>query len=180
MIKININFNIDEKCFKWARDINQTISAITDNDIDFVLQDCKPHITLLMGEVEEKDFETVKNIVSAFNPKSIKQDFKLLCPYKKGLYILSHLQEWAEIKEDCLNLLELLKDFIIPNKHSICYGNVPHLTLGYCEDCLSLTQYLNSIKTAPSLKLQSLSVNFAGAHGIALNHTDENENKKIK
>lgn len=70
-MRININYCLDKSSEDWARQANSQISALTKNDIDS--NKTIPHITLLMGEIDEKDFDKVKEIVETFSSKALTE-----------------------------------------------------------------------------------------------------------
>ena len=72
-MKININCVLDNKTAKCCKEINAKIKESVTNEIDFSDNTCRPHITLLMGQVEEKDLEKVKEIVNRIDFKCLNK-----------------------------------------------------------------------------------------------------------
>ncbi len=167
-MRININYHIDEECCDWAKKVNAEISKLTKNEIDFSSNKIRPHITLLMGEIEEKNLQIVQNIVNNFNATTIGTNLVLSRPYSKGEYVFADVKNVKNIIKDYNDLLERLKDFIVPHKHSISAGGIPHLTLGFTKDTDKLTKYINSINTVPKATICGLSADLTGQHGTVI------------
>lgn len=166
-MKININFVLDEKGKKWAEEANAEISKRTNNEIEFSSGKYRPHITLLMGQVEEENVSKVKEIVRLLDFSSLNKKILFKKPYIKGSYVFVDVVDDATFKHDCDNLLKSLKDLIVPHKYLISDGNPPHITLGYSKNATSLKEYVENI-TIPTIVLKEIVVSRAGEHGTVI------------
>lgn len=166
-MRINIHFELDEACELWAKKANKELSALTENEIDFSTGKIKPHITLVMGEIEEKDFSKVKSIVNSFQSKSLKELVAFGTPYMVGPYIFIATKDSTSFKDDCDEMLERLGKLITPHKHLISTGNPPHITLGYVNDANKVGSIISTL-SAPKARLIKLSVSRTGKHGTVI------------
>lgn len=173
-MRININYHIDIECLNWAKKINGEISKLTINEIDFSSNKIRPHITLLMGEIEEENLPIIQKIVSSFKITANETSLELTRPYIKGEYVFVDVKNVNNIIKDYDRLFEKLKSLIVPHKHSIGAGNAPHLTLAYTKNADSLCEYIDSIKLVPKVSILELSADLTGEHGTVIsNQIDE-------
>lgn len=133
-MRININYYLDDICKNWAWKINKKISKLTLNEIDFSKGECRPHITLLMGEINEADLPKINKIISTINFKALNTKIDFCKPYRKGSYIFVDVKDSSTFKEDFDNLLKNLDNLLVPHKHSV---STPHITLGYVPEDVS-------------------------------------------
>lgn len=168
-MRININYNLDEDVSNWVRNVNKEISLRTENEIDFADGKYRPHITLLMGEIEEKNLDKIRKLVENFKSKVLDKKIEFQSPFVKNNYIFVEVDDTNLFKQDCDEMLNLLKDLIVPHKYLISNGNIPHITLGYVKQTGGvLDAYLQSIKFVPDAILKKLSVDLAGVHGTVI------------
>ena len=172
-MRININFELDDYCVKECFLLNGNIDKITHNEINYSTQNCHPHITLLMGEIEEKDFDKVAKIVSKFSPKCLGKTLTISKPHPVFTnYIFSSVDEkhHSLFIEDCKKLLELLEDIIQPHEYLISDGtSKPHITLGYVNNMEKLDTFFQSAPVLHPCKCTKLTLSKVGIHGTALN-----------
>lgn len=167
-MRININYVLDSSCEKWSRNINKELSKLSTNEINFSSGLFRPHITLLMGEINEADFVKIKQIVEEFKSNSLNKKINFDKPYIKGPYIFMDVKDSTTFKKDCDNLLLALNGLIVPHKHLISNGNPPHITLGYIKKTEEISDYVNSINDIPSSILQNINVSKTGIHGTVI------------
>lgn len=121
-MRININYNLDDDFYSWALKVNKNISRLTENEIDFSSKLCLPHITLLMGEIEEKNLEKIKDLVKDFKSIAVNSLCSLSKPYINDEYVFADVLETENLKKDCQALINLLGDLIVPHKCTMING----------------------------------------------------------
>ena len=174
-MEININYCLGGKLEKWAEKVNQEISKRCENEIDFLELACRPHITLLMGTIDEADFEEVQEIVNHFQPQALNKKIKFTRPYIKEEYVFIDVINQEDFVADCKNLLEKLSKKIVPHRHSIINGNCPHITLGYSKDLSFASDYIKNLAAPPATILKDgIKLSQKGLHGIVLDLQDKN------
>ena len=167
-MRININYVLDGVCEKWVNSVNSKISKLTENEIDFSGGTCMPHITLLMGEINEKDLPQIKKLLMGFKSNALGKKIEFSKPYINDTYVFVDVKEVAPFKEDCDNVLKLLSGLIVPHKYTISSGNTPHVTLGYTKQPNDIKGYLKTTQNVPSTVLQGIKVSKTGAHGTVV------------
>ena len=171
-MRININFELGNECIEECYKINEKISKITDNEIKYGELSCRPHITLLMGEIDEKDFDKVTSIVNNFESKVLDKQisFSKPSPIFEN-YIFGWVSEdfHKYFVDDCKRLLNQLKDIITPHEYLISDGtSKPHVTLGYTQNMTKLNDFFEKSQALPHTKCVRLLVSHVGIHGTAL------------
>ena len=177
-MKININYVLDDICKDWACKINRQISQLTLNQINFLKGGCWPHITLLMGEINEADLPKINEIISTMNFKALNTKIDFCKLYCKGPYIFVDVKDYSAFKEDCDNLLKSLGNLIVPHKYLISNGNPPHITLGFVQEQEKIENYLKTINHVPSTILKKVTVSQTGPHGTVICEQKLNQYKK--
>lgn len=170
-MKVNINFELTPECAKQCKEINKLIFENVGSEIDFSTNLCRPHITLLMGEIEDKHLEMVESIVKDTKFECIGKKISFSNPVYNQSYIMINVTGGAieSFKKDCNCLLTKLSNMITPNSHLISDGTaIPHITLGYCKDEIKVKKILNFLPKIDNTMLFSISVDRAGRHGTVL------------
>ena len=174
-MKININYQLPESTTKEVLEANKKICSVTNCDIVFSSGTCRPHITLVSGDIEEKDLETVKKIVANFSPTAINTTISFETPFIAGAYIMCNAAEKKHFETDCKNLLTALGGLVKTGKHLIANGTAaPHITLGWAQNAQNADFLLKHIKFSDT-KLQKLEVSLGGPHGTVLVLSEINE-----
>lgn len=162
-MRININYSLDKEAEQWVRAFNNKLCSMCKQEIDF-RNNIRPHVTILMGEIDEKDFDEVKRIVESSKIKHNTHNVKPSGnPHFGGNYILQNLTESEALEKETKYLLKILDGKISPSKHLISKSNPAHITLGYCDKNISL-----NFSSIDNIVLSNLSVSMAGKHGVVI------------
>ena len=173
-MKININCVLDDKTVKMCKIINSRIKELATCEIDFSNHTCRPHITLLMGQISDENLEKVKEIVSKINFKCLKNKVTFEKPVIENNYIMLNVKNTDAFKEDCDTIIAKLGDLIEPGKHTISYGTAtPHITLGFSKNADELKDYISQLEVFKEASLQKVEVSPAGKFGVVLLKDDK-------
>ena len=170
-MRININFVLDAKTEKECLKVNkQFCEQNSDSEIDFS-KGCRPHMTLLMGEIDEKNYDYVVETVKNMQFCSVGHRFKLTQPYAKGEYIFVDAVDLDSFVQDCSALLQKLAvsdGVLIPHRFLISNGTTkPHISLCYSKTA-NLEQFAKSITNLSEVELVGVVVSKTGNHGTCL------------
>lgn len=176
-MKININCVLDNSTVNHCKKVNRKIKEYATNEIDFSNNTCRPHITLLMGQIEDENIEKVKEIVSGIDFKCLENKVVFDKPVVENNYIMLNVKNIDAFKKDCDVLIEKLGDYIKPSKYTISHGTAtPHITLGFSKNVEKASDYINGLENFKDAKLQNVEVSPAGKYGIVLLQTDNGIN----
>lgn len=168
-MKININYVLNQELSKICEEINNNINQKTEGGINFSSGECRPHVTLLMGEVDESNLDKVMKIVESIDYKALFKDIQFKKPTIKGKYIMADIVDESAFKEDCQNLISKLDEMLEPSHFSIANGtSTPHITLGFGKKTPELEEYINNLEPLPNTNFNTISMAEAGSHGTVL------------
>jgi len=172
-MRININYILDAKAAEECFKINQKFcKQFSDSEIDFS-KGCRPHMTLLMGEIDEKNLDFVAEMVKNMQFSSVGKIFKLTKPYAKGEYIFVDAVDLAPFINDCSMLLQRLDGVLVPHRFLISNGTTkPHISLCYSKTA-DLKLFAESITELNTAKLVGVVVSKTGDHGTCLLNGEE-------
>ena len=167
-MRININFVLDKKTEQKCLNVNKEFcNCCDDAGIDFS-NGCRPHMTLLMGEIEDKDFDLVAKIVNEIKFCSVGKSFSVTNAYAKNNFIFVDAKDVESFVFDCNEILKKLGNKILPHKYLISNGtSVPHISLCFSETA-DLDEFARKIKPFDCVSLVKVVVSKTGKHGTCL------------
>ena len=178
-MKLNINYMVDEQITNECLNINQKINQLAQGDINFSDGTCRPHITLLMGDVDEENLPEIEKRMKGLNFTSLYENIKFKKPYISGKYIVIDVEDDTKFKQDCQMLLDTFSDILTPGHFNIAKGTAtPHITLGFAKKNPELEAYIESLEPLPDTMVDTISVAEAGAHGTVLVKPQKQEEKQ--
>lgn len=180
-MKININYVLEPAFEEQCVEINQTIChTAADNEIDFCLDKTRPHITLLMGEIDEKDFPKISKMIKNLKFCATTEKIEFESPKIASRYVIYDVKNIQPFKKDCDMLLHKLGNLITPHKYLISNGTTkPHITVGYADTKNLPKDFLGTLPALNSTQVHKVVVSMAGKHGVVKNEK-ENSNLEAK
>ena len=170
-MRININYELDEKTINWVIESNKIIGSVSALEaVDFQNNPIRPHITLLMGEVNENNLDKVVKLVQDSSLAKNTHKVKLNKPFLCDNYIMASVcGESSEVLiNECQQLVKILGKMIEPSKHTMTKQEPAHVTLAYVLEPEKIEKWgVKNIKPLTStVTLSNLTVSLAGKHGI--------------
>ena len=174
-MRININYILDSETQKRCLKTNKIFcEKFADSGIDFS-KGCRPHMTLLMGEIDEKDYDFVIETVKNMQFSAVGRSFEVTKPYTKNAYIFVDAVDAEPFILDCDSILKQLGDKIQPHRFLISNGtSSPHISLGFSKNA-SLDAFANSIEPLSAVDLVGVTVSKTGKNGTCLVEKEEDK-----
>ena len=120
-MRVNINYVLERGSEQNCRLLNKKLcNEFSDCEIDF--EHCRPHMTCLMGEIDEKNFEYVQKTISLLKFEAVGKTYKMEKAHVSDNYILADAKEVEPFVADCKNILNVLGDIILPHRFCIANG----------------------------------------------------------
>ena len=176
-MRININYVLSKEVEEECKKINALICAHYPNcEINFDKSNLRPHITIFMGEIDDKKFEKsfkiITEIVRELNFSSLNKEVEFSHIYFKNNYIMCDLKSNPYIFKDSVMLTNQLKKFknlITPHKYQIADGtSTPHITLRYCEENIQ-DDFLKTLPKIKSSVVKAVDCSPSIEHGTVMN-----------
>lgn len=170
--KINIHFPILGDIKKLSLQLNEQISSITDNKIDFAMHSFMlPHISIYIGYVKNiEDYTNLCKSLELFIDKMKPFEISFSKPYIKNNqnYIFIDILE----KEPFIKLKKELYQAIKPYTQKVVWdilNEPPHITIAYIEkDQLKTTKILDIKKPNTKIKPNTINLSICGNYGTCV------------